>query len=249
MQHNDDIAFQRAILANPSETTLKLVYADWLQERSDPRAEFIRAQVGNRALPEGEFDPAWIAFMTSLAQPFEPSWLCSKGDPFDDRVGTRGKVNVFESQYCEAGELTEGLLADLAFLMSVDWGYAPAGVFLADIHSFVCDLGTDNAPLMATDIRTALGNPPKGRLTQQFREQDMFVNWDPFNSGKENSGPQGQLKRYVKDGQLWYFATRLDHQPDSARRYDGFEVSLAVGLSPRGKRLVGALTYQLFGDT
>jgi uncharacterized protein (TIGR02996 family) len=45
MQLNDDIAFQRAILASPADTTLKLVYADWLQERDDPRAEFLRLQV------------------------------------------------------------------------------------------------------------------------------------------------------------------------------------------------------------
>jgi uncharacterized protein (TIGR02996 family) len=45
MQSDDDTAFQRAILANPADTTLKLVYADWLQEHDDPRAEFVRLQV------------------------------------------------------------------------------------------------------------------------------------------------------------------------------------------------------------
>ncbi|MBN9121631.1 MAG: TIGR02996 domain-containing protein [Planctomycetes bacterium] len=30
MRYEDDITFQRAILANPADTTLKLVYADWL---------------------------------------------------------------------------------------------------------------------------------------------------------------------------------------------------------------------------
>jgi uncharacterized protein (TIGR02996 family) len=45
MPYEDDIAFQRAILANPADTTLKLVYADWLQERADPRAEYLRLQV------------------------------------------------------------------------------------------------------------------------------------------------------------------------------------------------------------
>ena len=45
MQYDDDIAFQRAILANPADTTLKLVYADWLQDRGDPRAEYVRLQV------------------------------------------------------------------------------------------------------------------------------------------------------------------------------------------------------------
>lgn len=45
MQYDDDIAFQRAILANPADITLKLVYADWLQERDDLRADFVRIQV------------------------------------------------------------------------------------------------------------------------------------------------------------------------------------------------------------
>ena len=78
MQYEDDVAFQRAILAHPTDMTLKLVYADWLQERDDPRAEFVRLQVqlyttrtstaavdaaawfllmGNR------LDPDWVAFM------------------------------------------------------------------------------------------------------------------------------------------------------------------------------------------
>jgi uncharacterized protein (TIGR02996 family) len=45
MQYDDDTAFRRAILANPADTALKLVYADWLQEHDDPRAEFVRLQV------------------------------------------------------------------------------------------------------------------------------------------------------------------------------------------------------------
>lgn len=45
MPFDDDTAFQRAILADPADTTLKLVDADWLQERDDPRAQFVRLQV------------------------------------------------------------------------------------------------------------------------------------------------------------------------------------------------------------
>src|SRR5438067_9840359 len=87
MPDEDDIAFQRAILANPADTTLKLVYADWLQERADPRAEFVRLQVQLSGMVDqgsagqlvewlsakgSSLDPAWVAFMTTLAQPFEP---------------------------------------------------------------------------------------------------------------------------------------------------------------------------------
>jgi uncharacterized protein (TIGR02996 family) len=39
---NDDGAFLEAIRANPDDTGLRLVYADWLDERDDPRAEYLR---------------------------------------------------------------------------------------------------------------------------------------------------------------------------------------------------------------
>ncbi|HEY7426081.1 MAG TPA: TIGR02996 domain-containing protein [Gemmataceae bacterium] len=42
MTPND--AFLQAILANPEDDTPRLVYADWLDERGDPRGEFIRVQ-------------------------------------------------------------------------------------------------------------------------------------------------------------------------------------------------------------
>jgi uncharacterized protein (TIGR02996 family) len=41
---DDDKAFLRTILSNPAELTGWLVYADWLDERDDPRAEFVRLQ-------------------------------------------------------------------------------------------------------------------------------------------------------------------------------------------------------------
>jgi uncharacterized protein (TIGR02996 family) len=37
-------AFLRSILENPDDDTPRLVYADWLEERDDPRGEFIRVQ-------------------------------------------------------------------------------------------------------------------------------------------------------------------------------------------------------------
>lgn len=54
MHHADDIAFQRAILANLADTTLKLVYADWLQDRDDPRAEYVRLRVQLHTLKNTE---------------------------------------------------------------------------------------------------------------------------------------------------------------------------------------------------
>lgn len=36
--------FLRAIIDNPDDDSLRLIFADWLEERGDPRAEFIRIQ-------------------------------------------------------------------------------------------------------------------------------------------------------------------------------------------------------------
>jgi uncharacterized protein (TIGR02996 family) len=39
---NEERAFLKAILEHPEDDALKLVYADWLEEQSDPRGEYLR---------------------------------------------------------------------------------------------------------------------------------------------------------------------------------------------------------------
>src|SRR5208283_5459050 len=39
---NDEAAFTRAMQENPEDTTLRLIFADWLEEQGDPRGELIR---------------------------------------------------------------------------------------------------------------------------------------------------------------------------------------------------------------
>jgi uncharacterized protein (TIGR02996 family) len=62
----EDQAFLEAIRANPKDESLKLVYADWLEERGDPRAEFLRLQHQLQTLPLRlatlcwQFDPYWL---------------------------------------------------------------------------------------------------------------------------------------------------------------------------------------------
>ncbi len=55
----DREALYRAVLADPDDDTLRLIYADALEEESDGRrAAFIRSQVELAQLPE--YDPRWI---------------------------------------------------------------------------------------------------------------------------------------------------------------------------------------------
>src|SRR5688572_5761980 len=55
---SDENAFIRAILADPRDRTLRLVYADWLEERgdaeSDSRAEYLRVECQLDSLPSGD---------------------------------------------------------------------------------------------------------------------------------------------------------------------------------------------------
>src|SRR4051812_30955169 len=46
-----EAAFLGAILEAPDDDVPRLIYADWLEERGDPRAEFIRAQCTLAQLP------------------------------------------------------------------------------------------------------------------------------------------------------------------------------------------------------
>jgi uncharacterized protein (TIGR02996 family) len=50
----DEAAFLRTIAAAPADDAPRLVYADWLEGRGDPRGTFIRVQCALAALPAGD---------------------------------------------------------------------------------------------------------------------------------------------------------------------------------------------------
>jgi uncharacterized protein (TIGR02996 family) len=279
MQYDDDIALQRAILATPGDTTLKLVYADWLQDRADPRAEYIRfqhkitlmrdarqvSQEHEKLVEIGRgLDPTWVGFMTTLAQPFIPITFQEgkPGHPFTQTVGLRGCVVVFSSQYYRPPEWSEGLLTDLSVLASVDWELCGCayGASTPNMHTFLCDLQTKRDPLRASDVlkaikaadfqsehirelsRTSIPYPGyhpytvNDEIHTDFAGQYMF---EHDTEGDEDAGTHGALKQYVTGGRLWYVLLHTGGRPCS------MVTLLAVGRSPHGNRLVGAITSQV----
>lgn len=68
----DDIeqTFLDAIIANPDDAEARSVYADWLDERGDPRGEYLRIEAQLNAGPArvaeltATLDPAWLAKVT-----------------------------------------------------------------------------------------------------------------------------------------------------------------------------------------
>ena len=88
--------FLAAILGAPADEVVRLAYADWLEERSDPRGRYLRAEVGvfqpaagvpNTAhdrlseLADG-LDPVWVA---RVSRP--PVGVCCAGVRFVDYPG------------------------------------------------------------------------------------------------------------------------------------------------------------------
>jgi uncharacterized protein (TIGR02996 family) len=76
-----------AIRAEPEDDTPRLVLADWLEERGDPRGEFVRLQVRIAEL--------------------ERQWGGRREGPFDPHFGHPGYVSCLKGQVPEYGEALE----------------------------------------------------------------------------------------------------------------------------------------------
>ncbi|MBY0456975.1 MAG: TIGR02996 domain-containing protein, partial [Gemmataceae bacterium] len=75
----EEQTFLSAIMAQPDDVTAKLVYADWLQDRDDPRAEIVRLKV---QVAEREGD--WVAArerLTELEETAPVRWLVQLDGP------------------------------------------------------------------------------------------------------------------------------------------------------------------------
>jgi uncharacterized protein (TIGR02996 family) len=73
---DEDRAFLRGILTNPAELTGWLAYADWLDDRGDPRSEFVRLQVrlSDPALTQTDRFGV-IGRLEDIRSNLDPDWL------------------------------------------------------------------------------------------------------------------------------------------------------------------------------
>jgi uncharacterized protein (TIGR02996 family) len=91
-----EAGFLDAVLAAPDDIALRLIYADFLEERGDARAEALRLKCSIATIPEGDprraelaarleqlrptLDPGWFALVVRLG----PAALCLIGSPEHD---------------------------------------------------------------------------------------------------------------------------------------------------------------------
>jgi uncharacterized protein (TIGR02996 family) len=73
----EDKAFLRAIIDNPTDTTARLVYADWLDDRSDPRGTYLRVEMDLQAQPDPKSKRAGALRerLARLKRDIDPFWL------------------------------------------------------------------------------------------------------------------------------------------------------------------------------
>src|SRR3954447_19705135 len=72
----EDDAFIRTILADPTDPTPRLIYADWLEERGDPRGEYLRPPPAPASAPaEGGEARALRRQLLELGPRIPVSWL------------------------------------------------------------------------------------------------------------------------------------------------------------------------------
>jgi len=139
--------FLQAILADPDDDVHRLVFADWLEERGDPRGEFIRLQIERNRPCLDEVKSAWLwvreqellsAYEAEWVQELRPwvrEWRFSRGFvewvriPAEYLVGGGRKVfhrtPIRSARFNEATEHVAALaeLPELAALQLIDLGY------------------------------------------------------------------------------------------------------------------------------
>jgi len=90
----EEDGFLGAIRADPRDTTARLVYADWLDERHDPRGDFVRLHLAlAAAAPDHAERVAGEHELSHLRKDCDPAWLAvvePEGALTIDRVERRG---------------------------------------------------------------------------------------------------------------------------------------------------------------
>src|SRR5262245_32940250 len=113
----EDFPFLRAIFCRPDDDGLRLVYADWLEERGDPRADFLRWDVVRNG--QANTGPTHMAAeVGAWAQRLDRHWVTRMWQTRNLSPGVRldlasvaagkGLIDVRGGQGGETGLLVEG---------------------------------------------------------------------------------------------------------------------------------------------
>jgi uncharacterized protein (TIGR02996 family) len=78
---SDDYSFLQAVLADPRDDALRQVYADWLEEHGDPRADYLRLELALAGQPDGPEAATLRRQIQELRPRLDPLWLAHLDQP------------------------------------------------------------------------------------------------------------------------------------------------------------------------
>ncbi|WP_439627963.1 TIGR02996 domain-containing protein [Gemmata sp.] len=129
----EDEALIRAVVDNPGDDTPRLVYADWLDDRDDPRGPYLRAEHEWAAT----HDPSERETLRQMAKALDPVWVARVSRPpigvcCDHlRLSATGEVNGSEDIDAAGKELDVNLPPQLrALLLNYSIGHLRGGPFV-----------------------------------------------------------------------------------------------------------------------
>jgi uncharacterized protein (TIGR02996 family) len=207
----EEDAFIREIFDNPGDDTHRLVYADWLDERDDPRGPYLRA--------EAEWAKAWWSGEVPGADP-KLQALGAKFDPVWTLRLTRPPHGVCCSHLNLAGE---GLRLTLEDLATVEGKLDHA--LPAEYRAFLLN----HNQALTTSVR---GQHPETRRGMVFRFFPVnpvkmtgngsysreFGWWDSANSGDY---PSVQIGIYGKSGNCLLIVGERDNDETVSQKRTG----------------------------
>jgi uncharacterized protein (TIGR02996 family) len=120
----DEDAFLRAIQTYPNDRTLRLAYANWLEERGDKRGELIRILEQIRTLPMSS-DRYWALKprLNVLRPSVQKSWLERMGYASPLKCTLRKKTDGRSAGRATAGEVV--LLNESATEVAIEYPFHP----------------------------------------------------------------------------------------------------------------------------
>lgn len=138
--------FLSAILENPDDESPRLVYADWLEKRGDPRGEFIRIQCALAKL--SSTDPRWVDLAKrerELLNTYESLWaapLAGLVEGWRFRRGFVEEVNLSARSFIAGAESIfrtapiQGVRLGNLFELSPHWEGPPRSGYWRDDEEF-----------------------------------------------------------------------------------------------------------------
>jgi uncharacterized protein (TIGR02996 family) len=126
---NEERGFLKAVLERPDDDARKLVYADWLEERGDPRAEYLRLMMqvrqGRGITPEQRQQHGKLSAELAELRTQDMQARLASPDTYREDRGRQGRMQELEGRLADLSEQLRqripARLRELAATLDPDW--------------------------------------------------------------------------------------------------------------------------------